>query len=402
MKYKFNENNNITGYIKEVLHNFNLPTYKVYKEGKDFIDGRSYIKDNTISKYQKKTNEFIKLTDFEYGKKILNSTTNLKMNSSTYDTYTHEYLGRFLRFIRDYHKVDLMSLYNCFSYNRALEFNYNIKINDDSVLVLNTDDTHYNYFLVPVTFDQEYMIAIDSIVPYEICTLIYTGNELLDISKKLISESYQLIGGSSFTKPFLYKTPKSSNENNYWKYEECAKLLLKLPKKVDSSIVILEGNYLGSTNICGGVLIPDYKIDETNLSDRPSSLITPPTKLSLLEVNDKITYPFADRLVEYLIQNAITPLDNIDGNIKRVQDYIYRNRIFRGVYGVWDSNVKKEIYKNTNKNVKYNPADVYLVSENSEEENTLIESTRYKKFKDVNPDLLYFVDKDIESLLRSL
>ena len=215
MKYNFNENNNITGYIKEVLYNFNLPSYKVYVPGKTCIDGRSYIIDNSISKYQKKDDKFIKLNTFEYNKKILNSTTNLKMNSAIYDTYTHEYLGRFLRFIRDYKRLDLMSLYNCFSYNKALEFNKTIKIDDYSTLELNTGDTHYNYYLVPVIYDQEYTIAIDCPMAYEICTMIYTGNKLLDISEKVIKESYKTIAGSKFTNPFIYKTPVATDENGY-------------------------------------------------------------------------------------------------------------------------------------------------------------------------------------------
>ena len=401
MKYKFNENNNITGYIKEVLHNFNLPTIDVYVEGKTLIDGRCYIKNNNISKYQKKTGEFIKLVDFEYGKYILNSTINLKMNSSIYDIYTHEYLGEYLRFVRDYHKLDLMPLYNCFSYRTALEFNYSLDLDGNS-FALNTSDTHFNYFLVPVKFDQEYTIAIDSTVPYELCTLIYTGNELLDISKELINESYKSIPGSLFSKPFLYKTPTATDSNSYWKYEKNTKLLLKLPKKIDSSIVVLEGNYLNNTNICGGVLISDYIIDEEDLDIKPSYKISPPTKLSLLSVNDGITYPFSDRLVEYLLKNAITPIDDIDDNIKRVQDSIYQNRIFRGVYGVWDSNLKNEIYEYSKKNIKYNNSDIYLCDDESSGSGVLLESTRYIKFKDLNYDLLYFVDRDVESLLRSL
>ena len=215
MKYKFNENNNITGYIKEILYNFNLPTYKVYKPDKEYIDGRSYIVGNNISKYNKKEERFVKLADFEYGKKVLNSTTNLKMNSTIYDTYTHEYLGRFLRFIRDYRNLDLMPLYNCFSYNKPFEFNLTVDLGDNKTILLNTGDSHYDYYLVPITFGQDYTIAIDSPMSYEICTLIYTGNKLLDISKELIKESCKTITGSKFSSPFIYTTPEATKENGY-------------------------------------------------------------------------------------------------------------------------------------------------------------------------------------------
>ena len=46
------------------------------------------------------------------------------------------------------------------------------------------------------------------------------------------------------------------------------------------------------------------------------------SKLSLIKLQSHIQHPFADRLIEYLVGNAIKPYDHIDNNISRVQDIL--------------------------------------------------------------------------------
>lgn len=340
MYYNFNENNNITGYIKEVLYNFNLPTYKVYTSKTNTIPGRIYIKENNVYKcvVNKTTNEkeLVEIGKYNFNDRMFNYTTNLLNNSSTYDRYTHEYLGKFLRFIRDYKGLDLMPLYNCFGKNQLKNLKLNVNIVEATsekpgiTLKIDTEDDNFNYYIVPVIYDQDYTIAIDSAVPYEVCCMILTNTNVLDQSIDLVKDSYKVISGSKFTSPFVYRTPSG---DKYWKWEEVTNLLIKLPKRVNSSITILEGNYINNASICGGCLVPKYLTND-DMSGYQSSKITPPTKLSLLAVNDGKSYPFADRLVEYLLQNAITQLDEIDENIQRIQDIIYYGGTFKGIYGV--------------------------------------------------------------------
>ena len=48
----FNDKNIFVGYIKELLHSFNLPNIKCYKEDSFLYDGATFIKDNYIQQYR--------------------------------------------------------------------------------------------------------------------------------------------------------------------------------------------------------------------------------------------------------------------------------------------------------------------------------------------------------------
>lgn len=73
----------------------------------------------------------------------------------------------------------------------------------------------------------------------------------------------------------------------------------------------------------------------------------PITQLQLLAVNTQKSYPFADRLMEYLSGNVIDKLDTIHDNTIRVQEIMYKNRIPYRIYGIWDSNIVPEMYTYT-------------------------------------------------------
>lgn len=349
---KFNDSNIIVGFIKELLHSFNLPTIPVYiADTTNLYEDRVYIKDNFVCKY--KNNKFNKLTSFVYNTPILNLTKNLIINSSMYDSYTHKYLGDYLRFLRDYKKLNLMGMYNCFSNEQLERVEYSTSFETQSTNIfsetldtetskttfsIRTNINDYIYYAIPVKFNENYTIALNCDFKFEMACILYNNEFITLTPESLIHESYKAVDGTNFTSPIIFNT-NFECAKDLWRNEKDLKLILKIPSGIKTSIVVLEGNFLPCANVVDGNFISNIIEDETNLPDIYYS------KNSLLYVDDKEIHPIADRLIEYLIGNAITNIDFIDKNIKRVQDYIYKDSAqFKGVYGIWDYELQYNIY----------------------------------------------------------
>ena len=404
MKNKFEDSTLITAYIKETLHNFNLPMMDVYTKDTIPYEGKVYIKNNKIVKYENGDYKF--LAEFVYNKPYLNRTTKFIINSSTYDEYTHEYFGKYLRFIRDYKGFNLMPLYNCFGGKQPSKLVRTIKINDDFKLSINTYDSSYNYYLVPVKFNKEYTVAIDAPISYEMMCIINTNNFLDEPTNtkvesdydKLVRLTYKNIKGSTFGSPFIYST-KTEMAKTLWPVEKSLYLLLKLPAVIDSTITILEGNFAGFDTI-DNALVTNTIVDQKECYNNDDFKEMYPTKLSLLELNDTNSYPFADRLVEYLLGQAVSELDNNASNVLRTQLAIYGNDTFQGYAGIWSNILVQNIWNKVNswdKTKGNKRLTNKIVSENGQEK------TEYKKtrtFIDDYNDLLYRLDRDVESFLR--
>ena len=160
---------------------------------------------------------------------------------------------------------------------------------------------------------------------------------------------------------------------------ECdLKLFIKLPATNNSSITVLEGDYRSwNDSQCVGLnktqnkTVLNFEASDECLSNSNLKLITP---LQLLKFNTGKSYPFADRLVEYLLGNAITPLDEIADNIKRVQTIAVKNGQVNKVDGIWTDKLQKILYSFMNSK----------------------ELTQSNK-KETNHDILGYADKDVEN-----
>ena len=373
---KFNDENIFVGEIKQLLSYFNLPSFPIYSKDVNYSEGQFYLKNNVV--YTIKNGVETKVSNYYFNKELLNLTRNLEIRNLIYDTYTHVYLGEFLRFIRDYLNLDLMSLYNCFTNKTA----NNININKNNI-IFNSNSTDCVIFEVPIKYDKQYTIAIDCSTKIELLPCVLTDNSLKIKDEDIYVNNYQTISNSLFKKPFIYSSPKKQDLGvvNWYEKERNLKLLLKIPSNCTSSIVILEGDYRLNSNI---IISTPYKEKITKVvfdNNKNISKLALPTKSQLLYLNTKTVNLLADKLVAYLLQNVITHIDAVTNNIKYVQHkliemgYLDRNKNI--YFGVWDDNIRKTIYQLA--------------------KNTSIKNT---KLIDNSFDLLFYVDKDIEKIFK--
>lgn len=453
---KFNNNHIFTGYLKQLLSSINIPTCKIYtREFEQYLkkhktedprvitsfDNISYAQDKAsrigsrtlylknnelFSYFWKAPKDFSKIeqntphwqmgqtvyfdkeNEFKGLTKVLNSPGNV------YDSTTHEYLGDYLRFLRDYHNINLMPLYNCFNnkiYNN-IYYDHTIKTpsTNEKIIhrIFNSQDSNFNIYAFPVKLFSDYTIAIDCDQSIEMFCGLYKTT--LDRSTKctdLINKTYKKINKTVFKQPFLYDklniknwkpdaeiVPDESgvipllNENvisrcDIINREQDLKLFIKIPVACKSSITVLEGDYRVFNN-CS--YIPSIATRLTNLND-PTSVeektvwsynqnhaimnfdlsknhkdqdkskkinpeqddlnyigLKPIGKLQLLEFNNGESYPFSDRLIEYLSGSAITSIDEISDNIKRVQKVMENNSHYFKISGLWEDKMQRIIY----------------------------------------------------------
>ena len=410
--FKYNNNHIFTGYLKQLLSTVNIPACKIYtrdfssykerygKEDPRVIESFdsitygpltpdtaaariNYLKDNELYQYfwdkpltSESTKYWKRTTDVFYdaNKTTYGLTRTLQSKGAIYDTTTHEYLGDYLRFLRDYYNINLMSMYNCFNY----KIYNNIYFNKSNIM-FNSQDSEYRIYAIPVKLFAKYTIAIDCPQELEMFCGLYTTS--IDVSDKAIEfafKTYEKVRNTLFRQPFIYdklcvdnwKTKESDsditvtdsgqlqiNTNHFTRWdianrEKDLRLFIKVPATCKSTITILEGDYR-HYNDClydgsgykqnhsvlnFGTAKTGDEIDLNNYQFKPIS------KLQLLEFNTGESYPFADRLVEYLSGSAITPLDEISDNITRTQRVMSQNSNYFNIEGLWENKMQNILY----------------------------------------------------------
>lgn len=403
-------------YIKDGQIQIYAPTIRTETKT-TIIDGKEITEDKTVIQYSdndwkpyhaaygsehyKVHNKYANIhtpKGYTYNLKIRNYTKNLKIQNNVYDSYTHEYLGDYLRFQRDYRNINLMPLYNCFSNTLCPRLNISFNVVEDTinpttskvekgyVAKFDTRETNYKIYMIPIKLFQKYTIAIDCFTDVEVCCGFYGKYQYGSAYDTVAEDTYRCFNSMLFNKPVLYdpmvglkKYLDPRHPLEIAQHETDLKLFIKLPISNKSSIVILEGDYIEytpSTIIKHSLTKDDNFIVVNNhtqvnfdsdLDENITHLVTP---LQLLAQNTGISYPFADRLIEYLVGNAVTPVDDISDNIKRAKKIINaKTNALRDDEGVWEKIMQVILYDYASSNFNVR----------------------------TNHDILGYVDKDTES-----
>lgn len=356
--FTFNNENIITGYIKQLLHSFNLPTCPVVDKTDDVEKDTFAIVKNYDNKgswiVYKNNNTIEPRRQYVFGKYYPNLTTTLTLSNNIYDTYTHEYLGKYLRFIRDFLGFDLMSLYNCYSNN--LKF-----------------DDKYKYIIIPTILNKTYTVAINC--RNFVCKFV----DATDITAEKISSIFDDVT----PKTTRFDQPIIINNNDTGKLN----LVIRVSKSDTNPIIVLEGNYSKLGNHSNMIqanydsTLSDSKYDKVDVD----KLITSNLSLLCKSVSRQSESPaFADRLIEYLCDMVITPSDKISQNIIDAKQKLY--------------NINAKAAEQGNLPKAYTSRDRYTFS-NIDRLRMLDAYSKKSLKKQHTHDLLGYVDKDIEQVL---
>lgn len=400
MKQRFFVDTIESSFIKNLLHSTPLPIFNTITDGEYIFEKKAYIYKKQIIKCSKSgyflhtpedqigavLSEQKIVGQFVFGKDIPQITERFHSKYSYYDTNTHEWLGQYLRCYRDIFNINLMPFYNCYS-GRYLS---GYKLKDDGIYE-DLRSTTYKIYQVPIKFNRTYTIAVDSEYAVHLCPAFIKGGsfvqmnmggEKFDLTERFLYAAYDSGSGilltshhsTSFVKPFTFKVDITDFNSSAMSgvriqdYEKDLYLLIQVASNNESSLVVLEGDYTKTVDRISMPYMRTYlNKNETTITkddytwlNFPSKRFNPDnmddisderfnelmlSKLSLLQLNDQVRYPFANRLIEYLLLNVIDSNDEIPENVLRVQNRtaLLDNKI--SVQDVWDNYLRDYVFR---------------------------------------------------------
>lgn len=317
----------------------------------------------------KRLAEYDVIDTYREGQDIIGFTEIFDSTRGAYDTETHIKLGNYLRLLRSMYGLDLMSLYNCYC-------NYYVDNVDISKGRLQEDNNpYYKVTLIPVKFNKEYTIALNTSATIFMKPVIYDGRLIKNTDGKSFAydnQYTQITKVASINSAHPIKLLISNTDPYAQSLEKHLYLAIQLPKQNNTSITVLEGvfnNYINNIDYDVRLFTHAIEADINKTFTSKSSLLAN-NKTSMFGVKKSI--PFSDRLIEYLVGHTIDVREELSENVIRVtSSFGYKD----GYEGSWEVSLRAKLY------------DAYI------------------KLRDKKPDLNYedilgYVDKDIEDALN--
>lgn len=311
---EFNESSITCSYIQNLLYNFYIPVINIVKSAEEYEEaqiGEHFItQDGGIYLKTKDGNEFI--STYVPGNKYLGLTRNIVSESNNYNTELHEQLGNYIRFLRDYYKsefrpFDLMPLYNCFS-NRFID-SFSLPIIEErkkgSVVEIGT-----KLFAFPVRFGNNYSIFCKNNCQAQIQLAFFNGKKPLELYYPIENDEKKWI---VFQPEFIQISQWEENIINIKTKEEYAEEINN-SYQTDSKDIISKILRTNSVNLYLFVQLPEKNADNIVIIENNSTLV-----INNSLINNHLQKPFSDKLLGYLLNYYISPLDPIQENIEKYQ-----------------------------------------------------------------------------------
>lgn len=377
---KLNDDSMYVGQIKQILHNFNLPKCGI---GNQFpAANKHFLFQNAIWRWDDNLNP-VYCTPYVFGDEYLNFTGRFDIENLIYDRKTHRYLGNYLRFLRDYCNLNLMSMYNCFDQeinNEEISFKYIEHSVEKEISFTSNKHSIYACYKIPISFNNV-TISTHNNTYIDACLSIKNKhpsdqkliNQFASLSyRKMKNHSATIYKTKDIIETILEEQKNSKTLCNFIKSNLFnLELLIMLPITLETSVVVLEGEYTENSKFADeNFIVYKYKADNNNEHiydvDGDEGILKRGHNNYKLNVqllsseNATGNYLLADKLIEYLSGNAITKISE-PYEIERLQkmldsarfgNYEYSKLLIapktRRYYGIWDEsdfiNIKTLIY----------------------------------------------------------
>lgn len=301
---------------------------------KEYYNDYLTVTDDVVTQYLRPFAEVEIIQDFQFGEFVPGLSYYHLSNSNYYDTETHYYLGEYLRCLRDIEGIDLMCLYNCFTY----KYVDNVYIDSTCKSYLSDElPKNKKVTLVPIKFNKTYTIATSCDFKIEVKSVLYKDELMKNLNGDMylceeLNETYRSFNNIQFEKPGRYII--ETDRPDILQYEKYLYLALQIPANMDAPIVVLEGDYTQHadrhiSDVASIELVSDAQLSRIFKS-----------KLSLL-TNDGVQRPFANVLLEYLFENTIDCREYINENIETIEDNIKYVPRYRGH---WSNTLRYILY----------------------------------------------------------